>query len=188
MKVQVIIGSTRPGRVGPQIAQWIVKNLPQQPQVNYEIVDLADHALPFFNEPIHPSMNQYSHDHTHKWSEKIKEADAYIFVTPEYNDGYPAVLKNAIDYLFHEWTTKPVMIVSYGVQGGLGASAQLRQVAMRLKMLPTATSPAITLTRDMSDENGQIKDIDELFKSYKVQLVKASEELLDDLAKKKVSA
>jgi NAD(P)H-dependent FMN reductase len=79
MKVQVIIGSTRPGRVGPQIAQWIVKHLPQQPQVTYEIVDLADHTLPFFNEPIHPSKNQYSYEHTHKWSKKINEADATYF-------------------------------------------------------------------------------------------------------------
>jgi NAD(P)H-dependent FMN reductase len=183
MKVQVIIGSTRPGRIGPQIAQWIVKHLPEQPQVTYEIVDLADHALPFFNEPIHPSMNQYSHDHTHKWSKKIKEADAYIFLTPEYNDGYPAVLKNAIDYLFHEWTAKPVMIVSYGVNGGLGASAQLRQVITRLKMLPTATTPALKLSRDMYAEDGQIKDIDESFEPHKVQLLKAGEELLDNLAK-----
>jgi NAD(P)H-dependent FMN reductase len=183
MKVQVIIGSTRPGRVGPQIAKWIVKNLPKQPQVTYEIVDLADHALPFFNEPIHPYMNNYSHDHTHKWSKKIKEADAYIFLTPEYNDGYPAVLKNAIDYLFHEWTAKPVMVVSYGVQGGITVSAQLLQVVTRLKMLPTATSPALTLSRDMSGEDGQIKDIDESFKPYEVQLLKAGEELLDALAK-----
>jgi NAD(P)H-dependent FMN reductase len=183
MKVQVIIGSTRPGRIGPKIAQWIVKNLSEHPQDNYEIVDLADHELPFFNEPIHPYMNQYSHDHTHKWSKKIKEADAYIFLTPEYNDGYTAVLKNAIDYLFHEWTAKPVMIVSYGVHGGTSASAQLRQVVTRLKMLPTATSPALTLTRDMSDENGQIKDIDESFKPYRVQLVKAGEELQGNLAK-----
>ncbi|MDB5167679.1 MAG: NAD(FAD)-dependent dehydrogenase [Candidatus Saccharibacteria bacterium] len=178
MKVQIIIGSTRPGRIGSQVAKWVMKNLPEQDETAYELVDLGDYKLPIFDEPIHPSMGQYKHDHTLEWSKKIKEADAYVFVTPEYNAGYPASLKNAIDYLFHEWKAKPVMIVSYGVNGGQGASAQLRQVAERLKMQPTNTSPMLTITREMSGEDGQLKDTAESLKSYEAILEEAGDELL----------
>jgi NAD(P)H-dependent FMN reductase len=177
MKIQIIIGSTRPGRVGPQIAGWIIENLPARAETEYEIVDVAGQKLPLFNEPIHPSMNQYTYGYTKAWSAKIKEADAYIFLTPEYNAGYPAALKNAIDYLYHEWTAKPVMIISYGIQGGAGAGAQLRQVAERLKMQPTALSPALAVGRDVTGEDGQVKDIDEAFKPYISSLHEAAEEL-----------
>jgi len=124
-------------------------------------------------------MNQYKNEHTKVWSQKIKEADAYIFLTPEYNAGYPAALKNAIDYLYHEWAQKPVMIVSYGVGGGPTASSQLRQVAERLKMITVETSPAFTITKDMTGDNGQIKNISESFKPYAGNLQIAFEELLN---------
>jgi NAD(P)H-dependent FMN reductase len=124
-------------------------------------------------------MNQYEYEHTKAWSKKIKEADAFILLTAEYNAGYPAALKNAIDYLYHEWTNKPVMIVSYGVGGGPTASAQLRQVAERLKMRPTDHSPAFTISRDMSGEDGQIKDIDTAFKPYVSDLQVGAKELLE---------
>jgi NAD(P)H-dependent FMN reductase len=179
MNIQIIIGSTRPGRVGPQIADWMVEQLPKSDTTTYEIVDIVDWKLPLFDEPIHPSMNQYMHAHTKVWSQHIKKADAYILLSPEYNAGYPAALKNAIDYLFHEWTDKPVMIVSYGVGGGSTASGQLRQVAERLKMRPTATSPAFVITREMSGEDGQIKDITESFKPYAAALKMAADELLN---------
>jgi NAD(P)H-dependent FMN reductase len=178
VNIQIIIGSTRPGRVSPQIANWMVENLPKPANTKYEIIDIADWKLPLFDEPVHPSMNQYSHDHTKAWSQKIKEGDAYIFLTPEYNAGYTAALKNAIDYLYHEWTDKPTMIVSYGVGGGSSASAQLRQVVERLKMRLVETSPAFTITRDMSGEDGQIKDISVAFKAYVAILQLAADELL----------
>lgn len=178
MKIQLIIGSTRPGRVGPQIADWIIDSLPKKSGIEYEIVDVKKWDLPIFNEPIHPSMGQYQHEHTKAWSNKIKEADAYIFLTPEYNAGYPAALKNAIDYLYHEWQNKPLIIISYGVGGGPTASAQLRQVAERLKMRPTKISPALVVTREMSDKNGRIRDIAGDFKPYLADLHEASEQLL----------
>jgi NAD(P)H-dependent FMN reductase len=178
MKVELIIGSIRPGRVGPEIATWIVDNLPQQSGIDYEIIDIKDWNLPIFDEAIHPSMNQYQHEHTKAWSAKVSEAGAYIWLTPEYNAGYPASLKNAIDYLFHEWQNKPLMIVSYGVGGGITASAQLRQVAERLKMRLTATSPAFVIGKDMSDDKGQIMDINNVFTSYEESLAEASEQLL----------
>jgi NAD(P)H-dependent FMN reductase len=179
MNVQIIIGSTRPGRIGPQVAEWLVGNLPKDDRADYEIVDIAAFKLPLFDEAIHPSMNQYQHEHTKVWSQKIKQADAYIYLTPEYNAGYPAALKNAIDYLYHEWRDKPVMIASYGVGGGPTASAQLRQVAERLKMRPVDTSPAFTVSRDMSGEDGRIKDINKAFEPYVANLKIAAEELLN---------
>jgi NAD(P)H-dependent FMN reductase len=178
MKIQLIIGSTRPGRVGPQIADWLVANLPTQKLTEYEIIDIADYNLPLFDEPAHPSMNQYTKAHTKAWSRKIKEADGYIFLTPEYNASFPAALKNAIDFLFHEWTGKPVMIVSYGVHGGHGASTHLRDVVELLKMRPTDLSPALTLTRGMSGEDGKIKNISEAFEPYLAMLKEAGDELL----------
>jgi NAD(P)H-dependent FMN reductase len=178
MKIQIIIGSTRPGRVGPQIAQWVQKNVSEENDIKTEIVDIVNWNLPIFDEPVHPSMNQYQNDHTKSWSEKIKQADGYIFLTPEYNAGYPASLKNAIDYLYHEWTNKPVMVVSYGARGGTSASAQLKQVAERLKMRPTETSPAFTVTRDMSSKDGQIIDINASFEQYKAALQLGAKELI----------
>lgn len=178
MKIQLIIGSTRPGRVGPQIADWMLENLSKPTGVEYEIIDVADAKLPLFDEPIHPSMNQYTHPHTKAWSEIIKRGDAYIFLTPEYNAGYPASLKNAIDYLYHEWRSKPVMVASYGVGGGPTAAAQLRQVAERLKMNLVETSPAFTISKDMSGEDGQIKNIAESFAPYVSNLKIAGDELL----------
>jgi len=153
--------------------------LSKDSKAEYEIVDIADFKLPMFDEPVHPSMNQYEHAHTKTWSQKIKAADAYIFLTPEYNAGYPASLKNAIDYLYHEWAQKPVMIVSYGIGGGPTASAQLRQVVERLKMHPVDTSPAFSISRDMSGADGQIKDIVEAFDPYVANLKIANKELLN---------
>jgi NAD(P)H-dependent FMN reductase len=177
MNVQIIIGSTRPGRVGPQIAQWVVDNLPVDSNNTYETVDLAEHKLPLFDEPVHPSMNQYAHSHTKLWSQKIKQADAYIFITPEYNAGYPASLKNAIDYLYHEWADKPSIVISYGVHGGTSAGAQLLQVLQRLKMQPVSTSPAISITPEMKSDDGQLQDINDNFKPYVATLEVAVKEL-----------
>jgi NAD(P)H-dependent FMN reductase len=178
MKVQIIMGSTRPGRVSPQIAEWTLNHLPKKDGVEYEIVDVAKYNLPLFDEPQHPSLNQYAHEHTKLWSKKIKEGDSYIFLTAEYNAGYPASLKNAIDYLYHEWSEKPALVISYGVQGGSGASAQLQQVLNRLKMNVMGTSPALTITREMSSEDGQIKQPDEGFKAFEPLLEEAVQELL----------
>jgi NAD(P)H-dependent FMN reductase len=157
----------------------MLENLPKSKSVEYEIIDITKWNLPMFNESIHPSMNQYEHSHTKEWSQKIKQADGYIFLTPEYNAGYPASLKNAIDYLYHEWGQKPVMIVSYGVGGGTTASSQLRQVVQRLKMVPTDTSPAFTVTKEMSGSDGQIIDISKSFEPYVGNLQIGAKELID---------
>ncbi len=179
MKIQLIIGSTRPSRVSPQIAEWMIKNLPKVDGVEYEVIDLAEVNLPLLDEAAHPMVQQYQHDHTKAWSETIKQANGYIFLTAEYNAGYPASLKNAIDYLYHEWIGKSVMVVSYGVGGGTTASAQLHQVAERLKMRITEISPAFAIPNDIKDANGQIKDIDINFEPYVAGLRDGAEQLIE---------
>lgn len=180
MKIQIILGSTRPGRISPQIAQWVLSRLPKKPGITYELVDIAEYDLPLFNEPMHPMTGQYSHSHTNKWSEKITEADGFIFITAEYNGGMPTSLKNAIDYLYREWTTKPAMIVSYGVQGGIGAASQLRQAFTVLKIKASGAA-ALTITREMYGEDGQLKNPDTDFKPYEGALSETAEELLASL-------
>ena len=179
MNIQIIIGSTRPGRVSPQIAQWVFEHVPKNSNTTYELVDVADYNLPLYDEPMHPMMAQYSHDHTKKWSAKIAQADGYIFVTAEYNGGVPSSLKNALDYLYQEWTAKPAMIVSYGVGGGISASGQLQQSFAILKMKTTGTA-ALTITRAMSRGDGQLRNPEVDFKPYETALLEATDELLNN--------
>lgn len=135
--LQVIVGSTRPGRVGRPVAEWFEGVARGHEAFEVELVDLAEVDLPMFDEPRHPRLREYAHDHTRRWSATIDRADAYVFVVPEYNHGYNAAVKNAIDYLFHEWQRKPVGVVSYGgVAGGTRAVQQLKTVFAALKMVP----------------------------------------------------
>jgi len=146
--VQVISASTRPTRINPSIARWVMAQAPDA--LDLELVDLADWPLPMDDEPGIPAAGQgYSHPHTQAWSDKVAAADAYVFVTPQYNWGYPAPLKNALDHLYAEWTGKPAMIVSYGFHGGGKCAAQLRQVLEGLRMRPAATMPGLTLPEEM---------------------------------------
>jgi NAD(P)H-dependent FMN reductase len=181
MKIQLIIGSTRPSRISPTIANWIVENAPKQEGVDFELIDIKTWDLPMYDEPLHPAMHDYKHDHTIAWSEKISQADGFIFLTSEYNAGYPASLKNAIDYLFQEWAAKPVLIVGYGFEGyggGSSASAQLKQVALRIKMVPTETTLDLAFTQDMRTEDGQLKDIATDFAPKLDELQKGIDELI----------
>jgi len=147
--VQVILGSVRTGRLCPDIAAWVAAIGRAATGLNYELVDLADWPLPMGDEPAIPAHGGYTQEHTQAWSRKIAAADAFVFVTPQYNWGYPAALKNAIDHLYVEWRGKPVAIVSYGGHGGGKCAAQLRQVTEGLKMRTVAEMPGITLTHEM---------------------------------------
>src|SRR4051794_26105485 len=106
--LEIIIGATRPNRAGKPVADWFADRAREHGAFDVEVTDLAELALPFFDEPRHPRMREYEHDHTREWSSTIDAADAFVFVTPEYNHGPPATLKNAIDFLHHEWRHKPV--------------------------------------------------------------------------------
>ncbi len=115
----------------------------------YELVDLAYWLLPMDDEPNIPATGAYVQPHTQKWSAKIAQADAFVFVSPQYNWGYPAVLKNAIDHCHREWRGKPLLVVTYGGHGGGKCAAQLKQVAEGLKMRLVPVMPGLTLTREM---------------------------------------
>ena len=114
LKIGIIVGSTRPGRKAAAVAKWVHDILKSRKDAEFEIVDIEDYKLPLLDEPVPPRMHQYGKPHTKTWSEKIASLDAYIFVTPEYNHGTSAALKNAIDFLFHEWNNKAAGFVGYG--------------------------------------------------------------------------
>jgi NAD(P)H-dependent FMN reductase len=140
--LQVIVASTRPGRVGRPIAEWFAAEAERHGDFDVELVDLAEADLPLFDEPNHPRLQDYEHDHTRRWSETISRGDAFAFVMPEYNFGYNAALKNAIDFLWHEWNDKPVALVGYGgVSGGLRAIQGIKPVLTAVRLQYAAEVP-----------------------------------------------
>jgi NAD(P)H-dependent FMN reductase len=144
VKLHTVIASTRAGRIGPAIGRWFHEFAAAQGKLDAKLIDLADFNLPVLDEPHHPMRRQYEKPHTKIWSESVNEADAFVFVTPEYNYNPPPSLVNAIDYLFWEWQYKPVGIVSYGgVSGGLRAAQQARLLASTLKMMPVPEGVAL---------------------------------------------
>ncbi len=173
--LQVIIGSTRPGRVGAPVATWFTEQARVHGGFEVELIDLAEVALPMYDEPHHPMTGKYLHDHTKAWSETIGRASAYVFVTPEYNNGYPAPLKNAIDYLNAEWRDKPVAFVSYGgVSAGTRAVAQLKQVVSTLRMIPVQDAVNIPFVQQFLTDG--VLTPNEVMTS-------ASKQVLDELVK-----
>ena len=137
----IIVGSIRPGRAGQPIAEWFIDRAKAHGGFDVEVADLAEIRLPLMEEPNHPRLGQYTSQHTRDWSALIDRSDAIVFVTPEYNYGYPATIKNAIDYLHQEWKDKPAGFVSYGgIAAGTRAVQQLKQVITTLKMVPVFES------------------------------------------------
>jgi NAD(P)H-dependent FMN reductase len=142
--LQIIVASTRPGRVGPLIAEWFAERAREHGGFKVDVVDLAEVGLPMLDEPHHPSQREYLHEHTRRWSATVDAADAFVFVMPEYNHGFNAALKNAIDYLYFEWQYKPLGFVSYGnTSAGLRAVQMIKQVVTTLKLMPIPESVAI---------------------------------------------
>lgn len=150
-KIAIVIGSTRPGRKAEAVARWVHDHARQRDDATFELVDLADYNLPLLDEPVPPIMGDYAHAHTHAWSQSIAAYDAYVFVTPEYNHSTSGVLKNAIDFLFAEWSNKACAFVSYGVQGGTRGAEHLRLVAAELKLADVRGHVALTLGADVRD-------------------------------------
>jgi len=172
----IIIGSTRPGRAGAAIAQWFAARAKDHGGFDVTVVDLADVGLPLLDEPNHPRLRQYTHQHTKDWSAIIDAADAFVFVTPEYNHGYSAALKNAIDYLHHEWQHKPVGFVSYGgVAAGTRAMQQLKQVVTALRMLPVYDSVSIPFHAQLLGSDGVLRPNE--------VMDKAADTMLDELVR-----
>lgn len=172
-KLKVIIGSTRPTRKGPIVADWFLKMAKQHPDFEVEVLDLKEISLPLMDEPNHPRLRQYTKEHTIKWSKTIDEADAFVFITPEYNYGPPATLKNAMDYLFEEWQEKPVGFVSYGgVSGGTRAVQELKLTITTLGMMPLPQAVTIPFFTQFINENDVFEANEPLEKSANVMLNK----------------
>ncbi|MFI2301467.1 NADPH-dependent FMN reductase [Actinacidiphila glaucinigra] len=150
-RIAVILGSTRPGRIGEGVAQWVYENAALRDDAEYELVDVADYALPLLDEPVPPSMGRYSRPHTFAWAEKVASFDGYVFVTAEYNHSIPGALKNAIDYLFAEWNNKAAGFVAYGSAGGTRAVEHLRLVMAELRVATVRAQVALSLFRDFAD-------------------------------------
>jgi NAD(P)H-dependent FMN reductase len=148
LKVAIITGSTRPGRVGDAVAHWVYDIASKRSDAAFEIVDIKDFNLPLLDEPVPAAMGQYSQPHTKAWAVKIAEFDAFVFVTPEYNHGPSAALKNAIDYLYREWNNKAVGFVGYGGNGGTRAVEILRQVVSNVELADVRAQVGLSLFTD----------------------------------------
>ncbi len=143
-KLMIIIASTRPGRIGLPVGRWFVAEATRDSRFEIDVVDLAELQLPFMDEPHHPRLRQYTQPHTLQWSARVEGADAFVLVMPEYNYGYSAPLKNALDYLCQEWAHKPVGLVSYGgIAAGTRAQQQLKPILLALRMAVAAESVMI---------------------------------------------
>ncbi len=156
--ILVILGSTRQGRKGEAVARWFMERTGRRSEATFELADLRDWPLPFIDSPMPPASGQYD-PAALPWAEKVSTADGFVFVTPEYNHGYPAVLKNALDHIYHEWGNKPGAIVSYGSYGaGYRAAEQLRQVLVELGVAPIRRQVGIPAVWAAFDEQGRIRD------------------------------
>lgn len=154
--LSIIVASTRPGRIGLPIGRWVDDVARAHGRFDVRFVDLAEVALPLFDEPNHPRLAQYEHDHTKRWAEIIDGSSAFVFVTPEYNHSFPATLKNAIDYLHNEWHHKPVGFVSYGgISGGIRAVEALIPVCTALRMTPVVEGVVLPFPFGRVDDEGR---------------------------------
>ncbi|CAB4324327.1 MAG: NADPH-dependent FMN reductase [Actinobacteria bacterium] len=172
----VIICSTRPGRVGVPIANWFSSIAVAHGGFDVEMIDLKEVNLPQYDEPNHPVLADYVHDHTKRWSATVSRADAFVFVTPEYNHSFSAATKNAIDFLHNEWHHKAVGFVSYGgVSGGTRAVQALKPVCTALRMVPTVAGVILPLPFGLVDDAGIFRGDD--------AMAGAANATLDELAR-----
>lgn len=153
LKIGIIVGTTRPNRKGEAVTKWVLDLAKARPgaDVSYELVDISDYNLPNLDEPMPPSMQKYAHDHTKTWSAKVASFDGYVFVTPEYNHSFSGSLKNAIDFVYHEWTNKAAGFVSYGTTGGVRAVEHLRGVMAELQIADVRAHVSLSLYTDFEN-------------------------------------
>ncbi|MFN2413450.1 MAG: NADPH-dependent FMN reductase [Pyrinomonadaceae bacterium] len=172
LKIGIVLGSTRPGRVGAGVAKWAFETASKREDAEFELVDIADFNLPLLDEPVPPSRGQYSKDHTKRWAAKIAEFDAFLFITPEYNHGTSGALKNAIDFLFKEWNNKAAGFIGYGSAYGARAVESLRLVMGEIMIADVRSQVMLSLFTDFENysafkpgerhENSLNKVIDEV--------------------------
>ncbi|EXU65786.1 NADPH-dependent FMN reductase [Streptomyces sp. PRh5] len=150
-KIAIILGSTRPGRNGAAVAQWVFDIARRRTDAEYELVDIDDYRLPLLDEAVPPSLGQYAQPHTRAWAEKIASFDGYVFITPEYNHSTSGALKNAIDFLYAEWNNKAAGFVGYGSAGGTRAVEHLRLVMAELQVADVRAQVALSLFTDFEN-------------------------------------
>ncbi|WP_420176301.1 NADPH-dependent FMN reductase [Luteococcus sp. OSA5] len=170
MKIAIIVGSTRQNRVGKQVGDWVAARAETRTDATYELLDLADYNLPFMTSPTPPAAlgKQYPEPEIQAWSKKIDEFDGYVFVTPEYNHGVPAALKNAVDVLGNEWSKKAIAFVGYGANGGVMSVENWRNIIANFNMYDIRNALAINLFTDFADGKFQpaerlVGEINDLF-------------------------
>lgn len=166
LKLHTVICSTRPGRQGPPIARWAHEQALAHARFDCRLVDLADFGLPVFDEPRHPRLRQYEHEHTRRWSASVAEADAFVFVTPEYNYFAAPALVNALNYLAVEWNHKPAALVSYGgVSGGLRGAQAVKPLLTSLKIMPMQEAVSVPMFTQHIGEDGVFRPPEPIAKS-----------------------
>ena len=167
----IVIASTRPGRVGLPVGRWFESYAHAHGAFEVHVADLLELDLPFMDEPNHPRLGQYTHQHTKDWSATVNAADAFVFVMPEYNYSLTAPLKNAIDFLHNEWQYKPVGFVSYGgVSGGTRAVQMVKQVVTTLKLTPLPEAVTIPFVAQFIDDEGDFAPNETIEQSAKSML------------------
>ncbi len=165
-QLQVISVSTRPGRKGPAVAKWFHESAVKHGNFDVRYTDLGEQGLPLFDEPNHPRLKQYQHAHTKAWSAKVDAADAFVFVTPEYNYSTPPSLLNALTYLVQEWAYKPVAFVSYGgLSGGMRSVQMTKQVLTGFKMMPIPEAVMVPNFTQFLGEDGVFRATEQHEKS-----------------------
>ena len=168
--IGVLVGSTRPTRIGRDLADQIAEMARLRSEATIEVVDLAEVGPPLLDEPKMPAKGDYVHDHTKAWKEVIDGLDAVIVVSAQYNGGYPAPLKNAIDTLYAEWHDKPILLVSYGFHGGVRAAEQLRVVFGVVRADVLDATVAITVTDADRDDQGRLTNACEVVEKHRAEL------------------
>jgi NAD(P)H-dependent FMN reductase len=151
LKIAIIVGSTRPGRRAVPVAEWVLQNARKRTDASFEIVDIKDFDLPVLDEPMPPSMGNYTKAHTKAWSAKIASFDGFIFVTPEYNHSISGALKNAIDFIYAEWNNKAAGFVSYGSTGGARAVEHLRGIMAEVQVADVRAHVSMSLYTDFEN-------------------------------------
>jgi NAD(P)H-dependent FMN reductase len=180
-RIAVVIGSTRPKRICPGIAEWFKNTVQQDSLLRYELIDLVDIDLPFLDEPLKAALREYEHEHTRSWSRLVTSYDGFVFVFPQYNWGYPAPLKNALDFLYYEWHDKPATSVTYGTRGGNKGAAQFAGVLEGLHMRSLRDRLEIVITDDKVDEDWQLRDLDATLDPYRERVRKLDVQLVEAL-------
>ena len=153
-KIAIVIGSTRPGRLGPEVADWVARQAKDRDLADYELLDVDDFDLELLNEETVPGAanREYDNENTRRWSAAVDSFDGFVFVTPEYNHSVPAALKNAFDVLYPEWSDKPVAFVGYGADGAVRAIEHWRTIVANARMVAVRAQVSLSLFHDMGDD------------------------------------